>query len=515
VHISYWIKSNGRHRQEPPVFATALPHRRQRQRQRGVIAILCCAVLLGMLGVLGLALDLAQLYNRKAELQIMADATALAAARELNGASSGINSAVNAAATAAGNFHYRYNLQTVSWSSDALRFAATPDTPDAAWASAAGAQASPAGMMYAKVDTRLLGVDPGVVSAIFMRIGSNGGNGRSILSAAARAVAGRVSTLVTPLAICAQSPAPAATRVNVSSNSSFNELVEFGFRRGVAYDLMNLNPSGLTPENFLIAPLASPGTPGTAADFATSVVGPFVCAGQLAMPTVMGGTLTVQRSFPLSALYQQLNSRFDDYSGSLCTPDAAPPDSNIKSYSYTSISWMATPAAQTAGAWTGGGKLWTRADPLPGDASNTAAQYGPLWAGARAVPYSAYAAQATEPANGYAVFPVSAWASLYTPGPPTASGYPSAQSTATPYNQTSGTHFLAPAAARQPGVAKRRVLNVALLACPVAPGAIASATVLGVGRFFMTVPATATRISAEFAGIAPPSSLSGALELQR
>jgi hypothetical protein len=37
--------------------------------------------------------------------------------------------------------------------------------------------------------------------------------------------------------------------------------------------------------------------------------------------------------------------------------------------------------------------------------------------------------------------------------------------------------------------------------------------VLGVGRFFMTVPATATSISAEFAGVAQASSLLGTVEL--
>lgn len=483
-------------------------------RQRGVIAILLGVTLLGMLGVLGLALDLAQLYNRKAELQIMADAAAIAAARELNGTASGIDNAITAAATAAGKFSYRYNARTVIWSNDALRFAATPATPEDNWADAAAAQSASARMLYAKIDTRKLGGDPGVVETIFMRIGGDGGGDAET---AARAVAGRASTLVTPLAICAQSSAPAASRANVSGNSSFNELVEFGFRRGVAYDLMQLNPLGVTPEHFLIDPLAAPGTSGTAGDFATAVVGPFVCTGHLAMPTVAGDQVTVQRDFPLNVLYQHLNSRFDDYTGNVCLAESAPPDSNIKPYPYTA-SWMTpTPAAQTAASWTSGGtRLWTRADPLPGDASNTAQQYGPLWTGARAVPYSAYAAQPVEPSSGYGVFATTAWSSLYKPGPPSvSSGYPTNKSTATPYGQIAGTHFQAPSAAHLPGVANRRVLNVALLACPVASGTIATATVLGVGRFLMTVPATSSSLSAEFAGVAPASSLSGVVELQR
>jgi hypothetical protein len=35
-----------------------------------------------------------------------------------------------------------------------------------------------------------------------------------------------------------------------------------------------------------------------------------------------------------------------------------------------------------------------------------------------------------------------------------------------------------------------------------------------VGRFFMTVPATSTSLSAEFAGAVPLSTLSGVVELQ-
>jgi hypothetical protein len=490
---------------------TRLP--RPSLHQRGVIAVLCCAMLLGMLGMLGLALDLSMIYNRKAEMQALADATALAAARELNGTSAGIGNAVTAAATVASGFRYQYNNLLVSWSGSALRFAAAANTPAEAWIDMAGAQAAPADMLYVKVDTRLLDSDPGIVAGVFMRFSSSA---PATVSAAARAIAGRVSTLVTPLAICAQSPAAAASRANVSSNAAYNELVEFGFRRGVGYDLMHLNPDGLTPENFLIDPLAPPGMPGAAAHFALDVVGPFVCSGRLPMPSVSGGTLTLQRGFPLASLYRQLNSRFDDYSGNLCQSEVAPPDSNIKPYSYTAIGWMVTaPSTQSAAAWTSGGtRLWTRADPLPGDASNTAPQYGPLWAQAKAVPYSAYTAQPTEPAAGYTTFAASAWSSLYTPAAPSATGYPSSQPGATPYSQLSGNTFLAPSAANLPGASRRRVLNVALLACPVAAGSMTSATVLGVGRFFMTVPATATSLSAEFAGIASPASLSGAVELQ-
>jgi Flp pilus assembly protein TadG len=496
-----------KHRQEKRMRPTSLP------RQRGVIAIICCVMALGMLAMVGMALDLAMLYNRKAELQALADATALAAARELNGTASGVANAAIAAADTAASYRYQYNRRLITWSGDALRFAASAATPDASWLDETAAETAPTSIMFVKVDTRALRADIGLVSTVFIRMADNG---PSSATTAARAVAGRVSTLLSPLAICAQSTTPAASRVNVTGSSSYNELVEYGFRRGVAYDLMNLNASGVTPENFLIDPLAPPGVTGVASHFATDVVGPFVCAGQLPLPTVAGGTLTLKRGFPLTALYHHLNSRFDDYADHACTAEGAPPDSNIMPYDKAAITWM-TPAAssQTAASWTSSGKLWTRADPLPGDASNTASQYGPLWAYTHAVPYSAYSAQPVEPATGYSGFSTSAWLKLYAPNPPAAStSYPASSSTSTPYAQLAGANFLAPIADHQPGVARRRVLNVALLACPVAAGAITSASVLGVGRFFMTVPATSTSLSAEFAGAVPLSTLSGVVELQ-
>ncbi|WP_343732403.1 pilus assembly protein TadG-related protein [Duganella sp.] len=482
-------------------------------RQRGAIFILFAMMVLALLSMAGMALDLALAYNRKVELQALADAAALAAARELNGTAAGVDKAVEAAASAAATYKYRYNVLAVPWSDAALRFAAAPGTVEAGWIDAASAAAAPATLLYAKVDTAALAaLDSHLnhVPSIFMRAHSGAG---ATLQASAHAIAGRLKIPVTPLAICAQGPAQ-ASRANTGA-TAYNELVEYGFRRGVAYNLMQLNPGDTTPEHFLIDPLTPPGLPGAPANFSTAVVGPFVCAGAMLMPSVTGGPLSVQRNFPLASLYLHLNSRFDNYTGNHCTPEAAPPDSNIKSYLYAGIGWM-NPASSTqvAAPWISGTRLWTRADPLPGDASNTAPQYGPLWAYARAVPYSAYSASPVEPASGYATFGTADWSRLYTPGPPAASGYPSATAGATPYSTGGGAYFQPPSAAH-PGQARRRVLNVALLSCPVPAGATASATVLGVGRFFMTVPATATSLSAEFAGIAPAASLAGAVELQR
>ncbi|MQA39613.1 pilus assembly protein TadG-related protein [Rugamonas aquatica] len=482
-------------------------HRRRPRRQRGAFAMMFGIALLGLLLFVGMALDLGQLYNRKAELQLLADATALAAARELNGTASGVASALTKAATAASELHYQHGQLSFTWSSAALRFSATPDAAGP-WMDAASAQGAPDGLLYVRADTSALNAAYGQVATVFMRaLSSTLAN----VATSASATAGRLTIAATPLAVCALSATPAAARLNPGPPAQ-NELVEYGFRRGVAYDLMRLNASGLTAEHFVIDPLSPPGAAGSAANTADSVTGPYVCSGTLQIPRLQGGAVTVTRGFPLATLYQQLNSRFDQYTGGACSANGAPPDANIKAYAYATITWMSTPRTmQSAKSYSDAGhnKLWTVADPLPSPAGTVNADYGALWSYARAVPYSAYTPGAAEPAGGYTPFAASAWVQLYSPGAPAAPGYPALP----PYQALGGANFQAPSSANLPGQRLRRVLNVALLACPVAGGGTVGANVLAVGKFFMTVPATATALHAEFAGAVPDQALGGAIEL--
>ncbi len=482
-------------------------HRRRPRRQRGALALMFGVAVVGMLVLVGMALDLGQLYSRKAELQLLADATALAAARELNGTAAGVASALTKAADAAGDVRYQFHKLPINWSSAALSFSATPDAAGP-WQNAAAAQAAPDGLLYARADTGLLDPAHGQLTTVFMRLLSNT---LATVSTSAHAVAGRLTIAATPLAVCALSNTPAAARLNPGP-PALTELVEYGFRRGVGYDLMQLNPNGLAPAHYAIDPLSPPGAAGSAANTADSVLTPYVCAGTLQIPRLQGGAITVSRNFPLATQYPQLNSRFDQYAGGACSPNGAPPDANIKAYVYTTIPWMST-ARNGQGAKkfadAASGKLWTVADPLPSPAGTLNADYGPLWSYAKAVPYAAYVPGAAEPAAGYATFAASNWASLYAPGVPSASGYPAT----TPYLALVGANFQAPSSANLPGLRQRRVLNVALLACPVAAGGTVGATVLAVGKFFMTVPATATSLVAEFAGAVPDQALGGAVEL--
>lgn len=483
------------------------------KREGGSIAVMSALSLIIMLGVCGFALTISQLYNRQAEMQTLADAAALAAARQLDGTPAGITRATDAAQAAADELKFQYNNNDIMWSAAAIKFGSSP-AHEGTWVAGATTHAAAEPLMYVKVDTRELDPAHGLVDTLLLNVLIPSASGSA--SVGAKAIAGRSTISVTPFAVCAMSPQRASERANPGPPAR-SELVEHGFRRGVSYDLMQLNPEGGTPANFAINPVAPPGTLGSSLHISATTIAPFVCSGTMAMKRVIGQPITVKGPFPLDQLFGAFNSRFNQYTGGLCEPAHAPPDENIKQYPYTSIPWMSTArdgqAALSHTSSTTPVRMETIADPFPALSTNTAGQYGPLWAFAKAVPFSSYVANVPEPATGYSPFPTSDWASLYkpdsaNPAPQASTSYP----TKTPYQSKSASMYLAPTG-NFPGVPNRRVLNVPLLACPLASGATVNADVLAIGRFFMTVPATSGSLVAEFGGLAAEASLGGKVEL--
>lgn len=469
-------------------------------RQRGAMSIMLAMMLVVLLMFIGTAFDLGQLYNRRTDLQNVADSAALAAAKKLNGTSAGIASAAAAAAAVAAAMTYQYG-RSITWDNAAIRFSTAPGTPDADWldvasASAAGAIAN---LMYVKVDTGALDAALGLVTLPFISALNLTANGAPLDSFTihSSAVAGRSVLPVTPLGVCALDPVnPVKQRIS----GALVEAVEWGFRRGINYNLLDLNPVGPMPLNFLVDPINDPAT----ANFAIADVAPFVCSGTMPM-TSLPATVRVQFPFP-AALSDQLNSRFDVYAAasSPCDPVGAPPDTNVKEILRTTTP---APSAQTA-------KRFVSPLPLPlgrrvtvadfdvalGEAlppPTKAEDYGVLWSYKKGAKWPVGSSPDLQTANWSTLYPVSS-----PPPSPVPFNYPA---TVTPYNGVGASYFLAPG---HTGVAERRVLNLPLLACPDPVGATYStATVLAVGKFFMSAKASAAgsgRISGEFAGILPP-----------
>jgi len=470
------------------------------ERQKGAVAVLFAGLLVAIIGFFGLALDLSRIYNRKVEMQGVADTIALAAVQKLNGTSSGVSDALSAAREIMLDVNYkpRYNYtRTMAWSDAAIKFGRSVNG-STVWLGAGEASAAPAELLSVKVDTTALDSAYGRVDMLFMPVVSSS---LTAVMVGHAAVAGRSRLNVTPLAICAMSSLRQAPRPNPAGHV---ELVEYGFRRGVSYDLMNLNSSGLTPANFLVDPIAKPGSGSSPSNFALSTVGPYVCTGTVALPKVSDAPVRVQSGFPLSLLFNHLNSRFDPSNGA-CDPHAAPADTNIKQYTAATIGWMnPKPTLQRAKPSTADPtRLQTIAD-LPMPNNHPPGEYGPLWANARAVPWQSVGQ--TEPAAGYTPFAATpaVWNALYATGPGFLGSYP----VATPYSTASFSQL--PPPVHRPGIKNRRVLNIPLLACPVS-GSVA--IVIGIGKFFMTVPADANMISAEFAGLASEHQLGGPVEI--
>jgi Flp pilus assembly protein TadG len=470
----------------------ALVRRRNRLRRKGsedgAIAIMTSFVLIVMLGMLAMALDLSRSYNRKTELQSLADAVALAAAATLDGTPAGVDRAIAAAVQTSG-YNYSYNTTPISWSGAALTFGTDANGGSGGWVDGATAKANASKILFARVDTSALDPVHADVDNYFMPVLSPA---LATTNVTASAVAGRDSLNVLPLAICANS------NTNAASLPS-GELVEFGFRRGVSYNLMNLNPGGSTPENFLVNPIAPPGTVGTTMMNRMDVVAPFVCTGRLAIPTLGGGDITVERGFPISSLYVHLNSRFGTVTS--CQSSTAPADPNVRTYDLTNASWMKyKPDGLSANALTN--PLLTVAE-QPTGATQTA--YGPLWSYAKAAKYSSYVTNGgVEPTNGYSTYSTTDWSTLYNPGKPVAQSYPGT----TPYQANGGGATYKPSR-------NTRVLNIPLLRCPVPAGTSSTATVVGIAKFFMTVPASASALYAEFAGMNTEAALGGNARLYR
>lgn len=467
--------------------------RLQRRGQRGSFVVMFAMLLFFLVACLGLAIDVGQVYSRQSELQAIADSAALAAAAPLDGTAAGVNTALQRASAITAANYYAYGKLAPRWADAALQFGATAD---GAWLDASAAAQAPQALRFARVDSAGFGPAPGQVDTIVLALLAGGEHG---LFTAARAVAGRRAIHSAALAICAMQQTPAA---DVKRADDVHELVEFGFRRGVGYNLLALNPNGSAPVSYLLDALA-----GTTLAAPARLRG-FMCNGSLALPRLpllpelLPDTLHLLPVTPgLFDYAGQLNSRFDLYPGvQPCHPVSAPPDTNVQQFTPTWHSWMAVaPAGQSAASAIERPPLQTVADLPAISAQTTAASYGPLWAYGPAAKY------------GGGVFGLDAWSKLYPVSGSklaTSKVYPYPNG-GTPYNRGAGPFLTVPSSSHT-GQAQRRVLLVPLLQCVAGQ---APRGVLAVGRFFMTAQADASQVSGEFAGLASAAELAGPVGL--
>ncbi len=451
-----------------------------KRKQKGAVAIIFGLTAVVLLSMGGLVLDMGHLYIAKAELQNAADAAALAGAKELNETAAGITLAVSKAQAIALKNKYDFATDLVLLSGD-IEFGPSPTGP---WSTAAAATASPTGKTFVKVDTGAKTLPTYLMSVA----------GIYAVTTFGAAVAGRFVNNVTPIGVCAIKDASGASRPKGEVLPGTLELAQFGFRRGVSYNIFDLNGPGFPSSNpYLLNPVDVYPNPCSGSNSSANNTAPFVCNGTSAILTGTPGTVYGNSGLSAGKIEAALNSRFNIFTGpSVCIPAQAPPDVNVKQYGFASgVDWMTpTPTVQT---------MQNPGAPITPPAISGNDKYGVLWSYSRAV----RAVGSTPNATPGAAFATTDWATLYPPAPATNGNFPA---TVSPYLDPAAAHFTAPTV--NPGVLNRRVLNMAISDCPAVTGTGSCLVipVLGIGRFFMQVPAdiNAGKLEVEFAGLIEP-----------
>ncbi len=491
-------------------------------RQRGAVAVVTGLLLFVLMAFLGLVVDMGRLQVLKTELQNAADAAALAGGRELNGTRAGVTAAIAAATATAARNGFSFG-RPVEIGSANLWIGNCPADACLVSAASIASDAAAVGMSFLKVHT-----GPRSMRTLFMTVFA-----AETVSTFGMAVAGRYTAHVAPIGVCAISP------VKTVGDPVTGELLEFGFRRGIAYNIFELNPLGGAPGvPIWINPVDAPPGPCHGSNSGGAALAPFVCSGRSAL-SFNGFPAHVYANTGLNAglMQRALNSRFEDppagNPSSPCDMANAPPDRNVKEYLNRQDIPGATAPRPPAQAGHPPDWMEPGRHVLPSQqtisispatrkpvAAPSFAQYGALWS------YGPAARATTDfPPQPGAAFTPGDWALLYGGAADTLiGGYPASSTqdspefppgsgtrVATPYAQGEGSKYFArPVHA---GVANRRVLNIALIECnSFSRGAprlsCEPMVVLGVGRFFMPRKADLTgsgnRLDGEFAGLVDP-----------
>lgn len=480
-----------------------------KNRQGGAVAVMVGISIVLLVGFLAMVIDLGHLYVAKTGLQNAADAAALAGVKQLDGTAARIcsagsasscdpDSAVDKAIDAAGRNAFFGNSadSVVNIDSSNISFSSSQSGP---WATVSEAWSSPAGKLFIKVDTA-----SGNLTTWFAPIWNI-----LNMSTFGTAVAGPIKQNVAPLAVCALDPNSPAT--------------EYGFRRGVNYNIIEVNElyvgvGGFPAVPLFLNPVDIPPAACDPSNGANVFMNTFVCQGVSALGQVGNGSLVYVNVGANAAQNRSFNSRFNDFNGNQCDAPTAPPDTNVKEYMFDPGPLPGggcppnsnNPRCGHPRDWmdpTSGSNIPTQPSmgPISGVVPdpNTFANYGVLWS-------YAWESEAT-PQLGLAD-----WPTLYggsaVPFTVSNQGYPQS---GVPYAQTSGKYFQAPTG---PGAAyatpNRRVMNMVVVNCPenvhANCGGMPGYTVptLGIASFFMTGPAgLPDRLDVEFGGLVPATAL--------
>jgi Flp pilus assembly protein TadG len=128
-----------------------LTHQTSRQKgERGNVMIMTAILMLGLVFAMGLCIDVARIYMVRTELQNAADAASLAAARELDSGTGGIQNAVTRATNIVND--YGFNRAAVTIAPASVKFAVNLDGPY--WPQGSDTDANAANIKFVQVTTQ-------------------------------------------------------------------------------------------------------------------------------------------------------------------------------------------------------------------------------------------------------------------------------------------------------------------------------------------------------------------------
>lgn len=180
-------------------------HRTARRAERGAVAVIVALAIVALVASVGLALDLGKLYVVKSELQNSADSCALAAARDLTGATIDL-SVSEAAGITAGHLNYAFfqsSAVQLATNSNVL-FTDSLSNPF----QAKNAIASPSSMKYVKCTTSLSNIANWFIQVLDLLPGITIANA-SVSATAVATISPAQTTCAIPVFVC-----KAGTQVN-------------------------------------------------------------------------------------------------------------------------------------------------------------------------------------------------------------------------------------------------------------------------------------------------------------
>lgn len=288
-----------------------------RQRQQGVVAILVGMTMVIMVAMVGLAIDLGQLYIAKSELQNSADACALAGVSVLakkKGATDAIDSAASAAILVAASHKVIFQDNAVGGTNGAITVEFSKDSPAGPFLGKGSFSAAdvPA-IKHVRCLTSQSAIKTYFIQVLNVLPGVSIGD-QSVSAAAVAKMIPSQLTCALPAAICkAEIPAKGEWMRGVIDKKG---------------DLVNSPESAGLPRSS-IKWVDFDGTAGGASEVSSLITG----SGECTLP--VAGT-SLKESGVKSSVASAYNSRFGVYQGGIKPEESAP---DFAGYAYTWDSW--------------------------------------------------------------------------------------------------------------------------------------------------------------------------------